>query len=379
MSSVPFFYTELMQQYNMGPSHPMKPQRLKMVKELLNDYGMFNAQLELTEPTPAGLADVRAIHSPEYIDALQACESGSPAVDVRRFGLTTADNPLFRGIFSASMLYTGASQDAAQAVMDGAPAAINISGGLHHAHESRAAGFCVLNDCAAAINRLKKKYHRVAYVDIDVHHGDGVQELFYSNPSVLTISIHENGRTLYPGTGSPSEIGTGEGEGTCVNINIAAKSTDEIWLGAWRAAAIPVLRDYNPEAIVLQMGADAHALDPLANLRLTAQGWLHAVQDIISQGKPLVVLGGGGYNLATVTRMWALASALVAGTRLDDAVPANSSFLQYDSTLLDTSDYLPDYLEFEYASARTVAFTTELERNLQGYYHIGRGSQNRIA
>ncbi len=379
MSPIPFFYTNQMLQYNMGQSHPMKPERLSMVKNLLQDYDLFDKELALYTPAPASVADIEAIHTPDFITALQSCESGQPRVDVRKYGFMTADNPLFEGIYSASMLYTGASLDAAQAVLDGEPAAVNISGGLHHAHAGRAAGFCVLNDCAAAIHRLRQKYRRVAYVDIDVHHGDGVQELFFSDPSVLTISIHENGRTLYPGTGSASEIGVNDGEGTSVNINIAAKASDEIWLQAWRSAAITILRDYNPEAIVLQMGADAHALDPLAHLMLTAQGWLKAVQDIINQGKPLVLLGGGGYNLATVTRMWTLATALVAGVELDNAVPQKSTFRKHEAFLRDVDEFLPSSSEYEYAAAKTRAFSVELEHNLREYYHIGRGSHNRIS
>ncbi len=379
MSAIPFFYTDQMLQYNMGPSHPMKPERLRMVKDLLTDYGLFGRSLSLCAPNPAAEDELKGIHTPDFLAALQTCESGQARLDVRKYGLMTTDNPLFEGIYSASLLYTGASLDAAQAVIDGEPAAVNISGGLHHAHAGRAAGFCVLNDCAAAIHRLQRKYRRIAYVDIDVHHGDGVQELFYSDPSVLTLSIHENGRTLYPGTGSSSEIGAGEGEGASVNINIAANANDEIWLKAWRLAAVPILRDYNPEVIVLQMGADAHAHDPLAHLMLSAQGWLKAVQDTINQGKPLVVLGGGGYNLATVTRMWTLATALVAGTRLENAVPSNSAFLKYDTCLLDAEEYHPNVRDFEYAAARTDAFSSELQQDLKDYYHIGRGSQNRMS
>jgi acetoin utilization protein AcuC len=321
-----FFYTDDLMGYDMGAQHPLRPRRLRMTVDLLDSYGVFKDALDLAEPTPADWEDAAEIHSRDYLEMLNRLEAGEPVRGMQRYGFGGGDNPIFEGIYGASLLYTGASINAAQAILDGAGGgrvAFNISGGLHHAHFDRAAGFCVLNDCAAALKRLRRKYERVAYVDIDVHHGDGVQELFYDDPTVLTISLHESGRTLFPGTGFTNEIGAGEGEGFSVNVPFAPSTTDEIWLAAWREAALPILRAFDPEAIVLQMGTDTHELDPLAHLSLTAQGWLEAVKDVKGLGKPSVAVGGGGYNLTTVPRMWTLAVAELAGIALPDEIPAS--------------------------------------------------------
>lgn len=354
MSAPLFFYSDRLLGYNMGPSHPMKPQRLKMTRDLIDSYGLFAGGLQLTEPELADTDEVAETHSRDFLEALSRLDRGERPRNTGRFGLGTGDNPIFDGIYEASLLYTGGSVGAAQALIDGAGGgrvAFNIAGGLHHAHYARAAGFCVLNDCAVAIRRLRRRFERVAYVDIDVHHGDGVQELFYDDPSVLTVSLHESGRTLFPGTGFVEEIGEGRGEGYSVNVPFAPDTPDSIWLETWRAAALPLLRAFDPEAIVLQMGTDAHALDPLAHLCLTAQGWLEAVKDVKALGRPIVAVGGGGYNLTTVTRMWALAVATLAGIDLPDAVPSSFPDRTRIPALYDRESYLPPPREREFAQA----------------------------
>jgi len=172
-------------------------------------------------------------------------------------------------------------------------------------------------------------------VDIDVHHGDGVQELFYDDPSVLTISIHQSGRTLFPGTGFVREMGEGAGAGFSVNVPIWPGTTDELWLRAWREAALPILKAFRPEAILLQLGADAHYLDPLAHLALTAQGWLEAVKDVKALGTPVVAVGGGGYNQTTVPRMWALAFSVLFDMELPDDTPETYPLHERIPTLTD--------------------------------------------
>ncbi len=325
MSRPLFFYSDAFQHYDMGPQHPMQPRRLRMTYDLLSACGVLATGVEVAEPAPARRQDLAGIHSHDYLEAIEHAESGTHFPGMHRFGLDTPDNPVFPEIYSSSMLYTGASIDAAQAILDGAgggQVAFNISGGLHHAHFARAAGFCVLNDCAAAIKRLRTRFARVAYIDIDVHHGDGVQEIFYRDPAVLTVSLHESGRTLFPGTGFVREIGEGEGEGFSVNLPFAPETTGEIWLAAWRDAVLPIVRAFDPEAIVLQMGADAHATDPLAHLKLSVQEWLEAVRDVHLLGRPIVAIGGGGYNFDNVCRMWTLAVAELAEIDLPDALPA---------------------------------------------------------
>ncbi len=326
MSKGSYIYSDELMGYDMGPSHPMQPIRLKRTTELLKLYGAFD-DVEVVAPTVVSFAELTETHSIEFIRAVDYLSTGRQVpASYHRYGFGSGDNPVFPGIYEASCLYTGASVQAAQAVIEGDPVAMSISGGLHHAHYSAAAGFCVFNDCAAAAHRLRRKFDRVAYIDIDVHHGDGVQELFYSDPSVLTISIHQSGKTLFPGTGSVSEIGHGDGEGYSVNLPVFPFTTDEIWLNLWRKVGLSILKAFNPQAIVLQCGTDAHYLDPLANVALTAQGWLEAIKDVHSLGVPIVALGGGGYNQTTVPRMWALAFGELFGIVLPESTPDEFSF-----------------------------------------------------
>ena len=342
---VNFYYSDDFLLYNMGPQHPMRPQRLRRTYDLLEALGLVDSALNIQAPPLAAVDEVCQIHSPDFVEALLALDRGERLRSGYRFGLGTGDNPIFDGIGAAALRYSGASIAAAQDVVDAhqrgiTATAFNIAGGLHHAHYRSAAGFCVLNDCALAANRLRTHFDRVAYIDIDVHHGDGVQELFYTDPGVLTVSIHEYAPYFFPGTGHVNEIGDGDGAGTSLNIPMAPGTTDEIWLHSWREAALPVIRAYNPQAIVLQMGTDAHAFDPLAHLELTAQGWLQAVCDVADMHLPTVAVGGGGYNLTTVSRMWALAVGVLTRTELDDEVPA-SCYLSHEMPFLRDREMPP--------------------------------------
>lgn len=370
MSRPPFFYTDAFMHYDMGPQHPLKPQRLRMTYDLLDSYGLFESTLEVREPTLANPDEVAQTHSPNYLEALRRMDSGDYFPGAHRYGFGSGDNPIFPDMYEASLRYTGASVDAAQAILDGAVVAFNLSGGLHHAHYDRAAGFCILNDSAVAIHRLRTRYSRVAYVDIDVHHGDGVQELFYEDPSVLTISLHESGRTLFPGTGYTDEIGVGAGEGYSVNIPHGPYATDDIWLSAWREAALPILRAFDPGAILLQMGADPHVLDPLAHMCLTAQGWLEAVKDVKSLGKPIVAVGGGGYNLTTVPRMWTLAVSTLAGIELPDDVPYTYAHKDRLPTLTDHVEIQVEQRDNDRARHFAEQSVSEIKHLLFSRFHL---------
>lgn len=356
--------------YDMGASHPLNPRRLQLTHDLLEAYGWFDGILERMDPHLALFDELLNTHSRSYLEELQKLETGKPTASMIKFGIGTRDNPLFPGIYSSSLLYTGASIDAAQAVNDGARCAFNISGGLHHAHYGRAAGFCVLNDCAAGIRRLRRKFARVAYIDIDVHHGDGVQESFYSDGSVLCISLHESGLTLFPGGGFTEEIGEGEGIGRNINLPFAPDTTDEIWIEAWRAAALPIIKAFDPEAIFLQMGADAHLLDPLGHLHITAGGWLEAIKDVKDMNRPLVAVGGGGYNLTTVPRMWTLAISTLLEHQLSDTIP--QSFKQRDSISHLSDPRLPETPRSEKEAAELFAKRTvsEIRERIFPYYNL---------
>ena len=308
-------YSDQFQQYDFGPAHPLKPTRLKLTFELMGAIGLLKApNVKIFEPRPASHEDLRLFHDEDYLEEVrQAGRAGTGFLD-------NGDTPAFRGCYEASALAAGASLKAVDLVMSGKVThAMNISGGLHHAHPNRASGFCIFNDPALSIAYLKKKYglKRLLYLDVDAHHGDGVMYGFYSDGGVLDIDFHEDGHHLFPGTGFADEIGEGTGSGYKINIPLPPFTDDAPYLSAFREIVPNAVRKYGPEMILLQCGVDAHANDLLAHLQLTSQSYLeiakivHELAHEVANGR-LVVFGGGGYNLANVARIWTLvASALV--------------------------------------------------------------------
>ncbi|MFG3438029.1 acetoin utilization protein AcuC [Nonomuraea sp. NPDC047897] len=314
--------------YNFGPSHPLAPVRVELTMALARELGVLD-KVELAGCVPATDDELAMVHDRGYIEAVRRCSAaGAPDLSA---GLGTSDNPSFKGVHEASALIAGASLAAARAVWEGtAEHAVNVAGGLHHAMASTASGFCVYNDPALAIAwLLRQGARRVAYVDVDVHHGDGVQALFYDDPRVLTISLHESPRTLFPGTGYPEETGAG---GTAVNVALPAGTGDSGWLRAFEAVVPPLLREFAPEILVTQHGCDSHALDPLANLMLSLDGQraayvaLHRLAHETAGGR-WIATGGGGYELVQVVpRAWTHLIAEVAGHPLDPATPTGQGW-----------------------------------------------------
>lgn len=306
-----FFYHPRMLSYDFGPEHPLRPERLRRAVMLLEDF-----DVQCLDPGLATEADLLRVHSGEYLDAVQQFSDGR--VPAGFWGFGNLDNPPFDGMYEASLAYCGGSVAAAHAVRDGAMLAFGLAGGLHHARRDQASGFCIFNDPAIACSILRDRFSRVAYVDIDVHHGDGVQWLFYDDPTVLTCSIHEDGHTIYPGTGFVEETGT---QLSAFNVPIPARTTGDVWLDAFERTVVPMLKKWEPDAIVLQMGTDAHFLDRLGHLRLTAQEWLGAVKAVMEFGRPIVALGGGGYTLTTVPRMWGAACLTLGNVAFREELP----------------------------------------------------------
>lgn len=304
----PFYYHPRMLAYDFGPRHPLRPERLHRAVVILERYGF-----ESTDPGQGDVADVLRVHDPAFVDYVR---QGAP--DGYRFGFGPGDNPPFEGMFDASLAYVAGSAAAARRVCEGAPLAISLSGGLHHARRAEASGFCIFNDPAIALHILRERFERVAYVDIDVHHGDGVQWLWYDDPSVLTCSIHQDGRTLYPGTGGVEETGA---EHSSVNVPMAPGTTGDVWLWAFEEVIMAALRRFQPQAIVLQMGTDAHFSDPLARLQVTAREWTGAVRMVRDFGVPIVAVGGGGYAITAVPRMWAAACLTLCAVQVPENLP----------------------------------------------------------
>lgn len=315
--------------YDFGPSHPLRPLRLELTMSLARQVGALDG-VQVRAPRAVADDDLLAlVHDPLYVAAVRKAPDAVMGRLVELWGLGSEDNPIFPRMHEAASLITGASVDAVRAVWEGTHEhAVNLSGGLHHAMRDRASGFCVYDDPAVAIAwLLAAGAQRVAYVDVDVHHGDGVQAAFYADPRVLTVSLHESGATLFPGTGFAHETGTGEGRGTSANVALPAGTGDAGWLRAFDAVVPPLVRAFRPQVLVTQHGCDTHALDPLAHLLMSVDGQrvayraLHALAHEVCGGS-WVALGGGGYEpVQVVPRAWTHLLAEAAGTTVDGATP----------------------------------------------------------
>ena len=298
-------------EYDFGPSHPLNPIRVELTLALARSLGVMDRpNVTQLDVTPADDKLLTLVHDPTYLDAVK--EAGSTGRPDPLHGLGTMDNPVFADMHEASALVAGGTLAAARAVLEQThDHAVNVAGGLHHAMPAAASGFCVYNDPAIAIAwLLEQGVEKIAYVDIDAHHGDGVQAAFWDDPRVLTISLHESGRTLFPGTGFPDEIGGAGAEGTAVNVALPAGTGDTGWLRAFHAVVPPLVRAFAPDILVSQHGCDSHALDPLTNLLVsldgqrTAHAALHGLAHEVCDGR-WIATGGGGYELVRVVpRSW---------------------------------------------------------------------------
>jgi len=357
MPKTAFVYSADMTCYELSPDHPLRPERLSLTYELASEYGLFGGDSQLVEPRPAGEADILSFHDPAYIHAVEELSEGKEVQASWRFGFGHIDNPPFAGMYEAALLYTGASLAAADLIITGqVQRAFNISGGLHHAKPGMASGFCIFNDPVIAIKRLMGTFDRIAYIDVDAHHGDGVQEAFYCTNRVLTISMHETGDYLFPGTGYVQEIGEGEGKGYSVNIPLQPLTPDEVYVWAFREVVPPLISAFNPQVIVAQLGADSHLDDPLAHLCLTSQGFTEVVRTIVGFGKPLAALGGGGYNISVAPRLWTLAYAEMMELELPDEIPGRFARTYRLNHLRDAAP--PPLYEHQRRHSRTSAEQT---------------------
>ncbi|MFH8291213.1 acetoin utilization protein AcuC [Streptomyces sp. NPDC018059] len=310
--------------YDFGPGHPMDPVRLGLTRSLVGAFGL-DKELDVVAAKRAGDSTLRLVHREDYVAAVKAA-SADPASARGEYGLGTEDDPAFAGMHEVSALIAGQSVGAAEAVWRGeALHAVNFSGGLHHAMPGGASGFCIYNDPALAIARLLELgAERVAYVDVDVHHGDGVQAAFWEDPRVLTISLHEHPRTLFPQTGWPEETGAaGAAEGSAANVALPAGTGDEGWLRAFHAVVPELLAQFRPQVLVTQHGADTHFEDPLAHLAVSldaqraVQVACHELAHEYAEGR-WVALGGGGYAVVDVVpRSWTHLVGIAAGAPVE--------------------------------------------------------------
>ncbi|MDP9796988.1 acetoin utilization protein AcuC [Catenuloplanes nepalensis] len=317
-------WDESLLQYDLG-DHPLNPVRVELTMALAREFGLLRRPgVRVIAPAVAEDALIERVHTKDYMEAVRTAIN-DPFFS--GYGLNSPDNPVFENMHEASARIAGATVAAAEAIWKGeATRAVNVAGGLHHAMPGRAAGFCVYNDPAIAIARLLDLgAERVAYVDVDVHHGDGVQAAFYDDPRVLTISLHETPLALFPNTGFPDETGAPGAEGYAVNVALPPGTTDPGWQRAFHAVVPGLLRAFRPQILLTQCGADAHRLDPLADLRLSVDGQratylaFRALADELCEGRWLAT-GGGGYALVEVVpRAWTHLLAIATGAPLDPA------------------------------------------------------------
>ncbi|MDJ0355145.1 acetoin utilization protein AcuC [Paenarthrobacter sp. PH39-S1] len=313
-----------MMAYNFGADHPMAPARLELTARLADALGLFHRPgLELLEPAVATDAQLGTVHSRDYIAAVRRVSLNPDHPDEAR-GLGTEDDPAFAGIHEASARLAGGSWAAAEAVLSGNTVhAVNFSGGMHHASRDKASGFCIYNDAALAVQRLLDGgVRRVAYLDIDAHHGDGTQSIFWNDPRVLTISLHESGLTLFPGTGFANDIGGPDAPGTAVNVALPPQTGDAGWLRAFHAVLPQLVEAFKPEIIVSQHGCDSHKDDPLTHLNTSVDAQREAALGIARLAARLcgdrwIATGGGGYNVTSVVpRVWSHLIAISSGVPL---------------------------------------------------------------
>lgn len=312
--------------YNFGPTHPMSPVRVDLTMRLADELGVLDGLKRVDAPM-ASSAQIATVHEEALIEAVTRAGTTPGWVDLSR-GLGTEDDPVFPDMHLASAHIVGATLEAVRQVWSGESLhSVNIAGGLHHAMPERASGFCIYNDVAVGITQLLADgAERVAYVDLDVHHGDGVEKIFYDDPRVLTISLHETGQMLFPGTGFPTDTGGPGAEGSAVNVALPPGTADAGWLRAFHAVVPPLLREFAPDVLVTQHGCDSHMDDPLAHMMLSVDGQraaylaLHELAHEVAGGR-WVVTGGGGYAIVDVVpRAWTHLLAIAAGHPLDPAV-----------------------------------------------------------
>jgi len=356
------YYTDKFQSYNFGPEHPLNPIRLALAYDLIAESGLLDSQTMLIRPGPASEEDLHLVHTLEYIEAVRL------ELPDLAFGLGSDDTPVFPGIFEASRIIAGGSIDAAQRMLQEDCSTFNLGGGLHHAFPTQAAGFCVFNDAALGISILKERFSRILYLDIDAHHGDGVQQIFYEDPDVLTVSMHESGLYLFPGTGFVNEVGAGPGLGFSVNVPMPMYAGDQDYLLAFEETVPKLFEWFRPQVVVAQLGVDTHYSDPLSSLNVTLTGYTQMVRRIIeltneyASGR-LLALGGGGYSMEVVPTAWTSVLHLMRNEPLAEYL--SPYWVELFTNLVGREPLsLPD-MEMKPGKETQKRITSELSRTLQ--------------
>ena len=330
---VGLIYTEDYQKYDFGKDHPLRPLRLKLTYSLMEKLKLLEHQrLKIMKPRLATQKEIERVHSPQYVEVVKKLSENpnDSSLFPYRYGLGPGDNPIFKGMYEASALVCGASMLAAETVWNDEEfkIAFNPAGGLHHAMKDRASGFCIFNDIGVTIKYLKnlKKDIRIAYLDIDCHHGDGVQWLFYDDPNVLTISYHQDGRFLFPGTGNVNEIGEDNGKGFSINFPLLPGTYNKSFINLFRKTAPKLLEAYAPDILITQLGVDTYFDDPLTQMGFSLAVYRDIAQSMKTSAREYcqnkwLALGGGGYLMTVVPRAWTVFLARMLDVELKNELP----------------------------------------------------------
>jgi histone deacetylase 1/2 len=329
---VAYFYQSDEGHFYYGPGHPMKPHRLKLTHHLLLTYGLYR-KMDVYRPHKSSAREMTRFHSEEYINFLEKVSPDNKDQfqgPMQRFNVGEyTDCPVFDGLFEFTQIYTGASIDGAVKLNHGlADICVNWAGGLHHAKKSEASGFCYVNDIVLAILELLKYHPRVLYIDIDIHHGDGVEEAFYVTDRVMTVSFHKFG-DFFPGTGDVKDVGTKEGKNYSVNFPLREGMDDRSFKAIFEPVIGKVMEVFDPSAIVLQCGADSLTGDRLGCWNVSVKGHAECVKFVKAFRRPLLVLGGGGYTIRNVARCWAYETSVLLEAPISDQIPYNDYFEYY--------------------------------------------------
>ena len=375
-----FIYSNRFGDYSYGTEHPFKVLRYRLAYDLIRELGLLDGETNLLVESPSASEEaLSSFHRRDYLETLREFSRGDGSRANFFYGLGDVENPVFHGLYDWASLVCGGTMEAVRQVVDGGcRAAFNMAGGWHHAHAARASGFSYLNDAVVAIQGAVGRGLRVAYVDIDAHHGDGVQNAFYDSDRVLTISLHETGDDFFPQTGYPQEMGRGKGYGYAVNVPFCAHSDDLIFEQAFKRVVRPLLSAFHPDLLVTQMGVDGLRTDPLARLEFTTGALEFAARSFLDTGIPWVALGGGGYDKINVARGWTLVWGVMNGMEVPGRFPpgfaATLAEFGADSVLLRDLPRLAHPDDFSRAQAFLERNLAILERRLFPLHGLSPGA-----
>lgn len=377
---ISLIHSRKMESFHYPPDCPFNVQRAHKLKHMLERFQILHGENRAeVEPRPAERRELELFHTPDYLDELRRAADNRLSVQALQRGLGTPDTPIFPDIYEHGVWTAGATLTAAETLLAGeADIAFNPSGGLHHAMAGHAAGFCYINDVVIGCMHLAQAGKKVLFLDIDVHHGDGVQAAFYDRSDVMTISVHENGRMLYPGTGFVEDVGEGPGEGYAVNIPLPPGTYDEAYMYAFHEAVLPLMKSFSPDVLVCELGMDALEGDPLAHLSLTNNTHVAVITECMKQDIPILATGGGGYHVRNCVRGWALAWATFCGEEyLVDAGMMGGAMRHTDSIsdgLYDVLVPVPDHVR-ETVAPEVHSVVTQVKNRVFPYHGLARSRE----